>query len=39
MTMNGYFGLFSLFREEPTKRHPKGNPLNVEEELGEDLLN
>ena len=39
MTMNGYFGLFSFFREEPTNRHPKGNPLNGEEELEEDPLN
>ena len=28
-----------IFREEPTKRHPKENPLNLQEDLEEDLLN
>ena len=30
---------FLFFREEPTNRHPKENPLNLEEDLEEDLLN
>ena len=28
-----------FFREESTNRHPKENPLNLEEDLEEDLLN
>ena len=40
MTMGGDFGQFSIFfREKPTNRHPKVNPLNLEEDLEEDLLN
>ena len=35
MTMSGYFGQFSFFFE----RHPKENPLNLEEDFEEDLLN
>ena len=38
MKMSGYFRHF-LFREESTKRHPKENPINLEEDLEEDLLN
>ena len=30
---------FLFFRQEPTNRHPKENPLNLEEDLEEDLLN
>ena len=30
---------FFFFREESTNRHPKENPLNLEEDLEEDLLN
>ena len=30
---------FLFSREEPTNRHPKENPLNIEEDLEEDLLN
>ena len=29
---------FLFFREEITNRHPKENPLNLEEDLEEDLL-
>ena len=40
MTANGYFGYFFFrIREESTTRHPKGNSLNLEEDLEEDLLN
>ena len=39
MTMSGDFGQFSFFfREKPTNRHRKVNPLNLEEDLEEDLL-
>ena len=38
MTVSGYFGQFSFFREEITNRHPEENPLNLEEDLEEDLL-
>ena len=48
MTMCVYFGKFSFFffREDSTNRHPKENPLNLEEdfevgptELKADLAN
>ena len=39
MTMSGYFGQFFFFREDSTSRHPKGNPLNPEENLEEHILN
>ena len=40
MTMSDYFAkFFGFFREEPTNRHPQENPLNLEEDLEEDLLN
>ena len=39
MTVSGYFDQFSFFfREETTNRHRKENPLNLEEDLQEDLL-
>ena len=28
-----------IFRDEPTKKYPKENPLNLQEDLEEDLLN
>ena len=33
------FHFLFFFREESTNRHPKENPLNLEEDLEEDLLN
>ena len=37
---NGYFGhFFFFFREGTTNRDPKGNPLNLEEDIEDDLLN
>ena len=30
---------FFFFREEPSNKHPKENPLNLEEDREEDLLN
>ena len=39
ITMSGYFGQFPFFWEESTNRHPKENPLTLEEDLEEDLLN
>ena len=38
---NGYFGhfFFIFFREGTTNRDPKGNPLNLEEDIEDDLLN
>ena len=38
MTMSGYFDQCPFFPEEAT-RHPKDNPLNLEEDLEKDLLN
>ena len=40
MTMSGYFGKFFFFleREESSNRHPKENPLNLEDDPEEDLL-
>ena len=37
--MRGYFGQFIFFRKEPINRHPKENPLNLEEDLEKDFLN
>ena len=31
--------IFFFFREDSTNRHPKENPLNLEEDFEEDLLN
>ena len=31
--------IFFFFLEEPTNGHPKENPLNLEEDFEEDLLN
>ena len=41
MTTNDNERLFQpvFFREELTNRHPKENPLNLEEDLEEDLSN
>ena len=40
MTMSDYFDQFCFFsREDATNRHLKENPLNLEEECEEDLLN
>ena len=30
---------FLFFREEPINRHPKENPLKIEEDIEEDSLN
>ena len=41
MTMSDYCDQFCFFfsREDATNRHLKENPLNLEEECEEDLLN
>ena len=40
ITMSGYFGQFFIFfREYSTNSHPKENPLRLEENFEEDLLN
>ena len=40
MSMSGYFGQFSFFfQKDSANRYPKENPLNLEEDLEEDLLN
>ena len=33
-----FWPILFFFREEITNRHPKENPLNLEEDLEEDLL-
>ena len=39
MTISGCFDQFPFCGEEPTNRHPKENPLHLEVELEEDILN
>ena len=38
VVLSGYFGQFFFFRDEIPNRHPKENPLHLEEDLEEDLL-